>query len=107
MRDRDRDRDQGAAMRHLLLGVDGGATKTVALIAEPDGTIVGFARNGSSDIHAGAAPPERVGYVATIDATDRIDAWLRGLLRLRNGPPPGPASLRSGASGSRLSWLSD
>ena len=56
---------------------------------------------------ATAAPPERVGYVATIDATDRIDAWLRGLLRLRNGPPPGPASLRSGASGSRLSWLSD
>ena len=30
-------------MDGLLLRVDGGATKTVALIAEPDGTIVGFA----------------------------------------------------------------
>jgi N-acetylglucosamine kinase-like BadF-type ATPase len=51
-------------MDHLLLGVDGGATKTVALIAEPDGTILGFARNGSSDIHADHDPEQPIGRVA-------------------------------------------
>ena len=51
-------------MRHLLLGVDGGATKTVALIAEPDGTVIGFARNGSSDIHADPDPEQPIGRVA-------------------------------------------
>ena len=36
----------------LLLGVDGGNTKSVALLATPDGTIVGAGRaEGSSDIH--------------------------------------------------------
>ena len=51
-------------MEGLLLGVDGGATKTVALIAEPDGTILGFARNGSSDIHADPDPEQPIGRVA-------------------------------------------
>jgi N-acetylglucosamine kinase-like BadF-type ATPase len=51
-------------MDGLLLGVDGGATKTVALIAEPDGTIVGFARSGSSDIHADPDPEQPIGRVA-------------------------------------------
>jgi N-acetylglucosamine kinase-like BadF-type ATPase len=50
-------------MDGLLLGVDGGATKTVALIAEPDGTILGFARNGSSDIHADPDPEQPIGRV--------------------------------------------
>ena len=35
----------------LILGVDGGATKTIALVATRRGEIVGAARNGSSDIH--------------------------------------------------------
>jgi N-acetylglucosamine kinase-like BadF-type ATPase len=35
----------------LLLGVDGGNTKTVAVIAELDGTIVGAGRGGRSDIY--------------------------------------------------------
>lgn len=35
----------------LLLGLDGGNTKTVAVIAKPDGTIVGAGRAGRSDIH--------------------------------------------------------
>jgi N-acetylglucosamine kinase-like BadF-type ATPase len=40
-----------------VLGVDGGNTKTIALIANTDGTIVGFGRSGCSDIY-GAASPE-------------------------------------------------
>lgn len=39
--------------RRLLLGVDGGNTKTIALVATPDGEIVGFGRSeGPSDIYA-------------------------------------------------------
>ena len=63
-------------MNGLLLGVDGGATKTVALIAEPDGTIVGFARNGSSDVHADPDPEQAIGRVA---AAVRDAARLAGV----------------------------
>ncbi len=35
-----------------VLGVDGGTTKTVALVALPDGTIVGAARAGGSNIYS-------------------------------------------------------
>jgi N-acetylglucosamine kinase-like BadF-type ATPase len=39
-----------------LLGVDGGNTKTIALLARPDGAIVGAARGGCGDIYgAGGA----------------------------------------------------
>ncbi len=48
----------------LLLGVDGGATKTVAVIADAQGRILGAGRDGSSDIHAVADPAEAVGHVA-------------------------------------------
>jgi len=33
-----------------LLGVDGGTTKTIALVGRPDGTVVGAARGGGSNI---------------------------------------------------------
>jgi N-acetylglucosamine kinase-like BadF-type ATPase len=36
----------------LLLGVDGGATKTIALIADASGRVLGAGRAGSSDIHS-------------------------------------------------------
>lgn len=39
-------------MASLLLGVDGGNTKTLALVVEPDGTVVGSGRGGCGDIHA-------------------------------------------------------
>jgi N-acetylglucosamine kinase-like BadF-type ATPase len=40
-------------MERLLLGVDGGNTKTIALVARPDGTVVGSGRSlGTADIHA-------------------------------------------------------
>ena len=42
-------------MTRLLLGVDGGRTKTVALVAEPGGAIVGAGRAGCADIHAAAS----------------------------------------------------
>ena len=35
----------------MLIGVDGGNTKTVALVATPDGTVIGRGRSGCSDIH--------------------------------------------------------
>ena len=35
----------------MLIGVDGGNTKTVALVAAPDGTVTGRGRSGCSDIH--------------------------------------------------------
>lgn len=38
-------------MSCLLLGVDGGATKTIALIADASGAVLGAGRSGSSDIH--------------------------------------------------------
>jgi N-acetylglucosamine kinase-like BadF-type ATPase len=35
----------------FVLGCDGGNTKTIALVAMDDGTIVGWGRGGSSDVH--------------------------------------------------------
>ncbi|MGI9186848.1 MAG: N-acetylglucosamine kinase [Gaiellales bacterium] len=35
----------------FVLGCDGGNTKTIALVATDDGTIVGWGRGGSSDVH--------------------------------------------------------
>jgi N-acetylglucosamine kinase-like BadF-type ATPase len=35
----------------LLAGVDGGATKTVAVVGRPDGTLLGLARTSSSNYH--------------------------------------------------------
>jgi N-acetylglucosamine kinase-like BadF-type ATPase len=48
----------------LLLGVDGGATKTVALIADEGGTVLGAGRSGSSDIHGAAGPGSAVVRIA-------------------------------------------
>lgn len=38
-----------------VLGCDGGNTKTIALVARPDGTIAGWGRAGSSDVHDNSA----------------------------------------------------
>ena len=50
--------------RRLLLGVDGGASKTVALIADEGGTVLGAGRAGSSDIHGSAGPGAAVARIA-------------------------------------------
>lgn len=36
----------------IVLGIDGGNTKTIACIAQSDGTILGYARGASSDMYA-------------------------------------------------------
>ncbi|MFV2061978.1 MAG: N-acetylglucosamine kinase [Chloroflexota bacterium] len=51
-------------MSPLLLGVDGGATKTVALIADEAGNVLGAGRAGSSDIHSEVEPGQAVARVA-------------------------------------------
>ena len=49
-------------MRGLLLGVDGGNTKTIAVVARRDGTIASVGAAGCADIH-NATPDEGVGEV--------------------------------------------
>jgi N-acetylglucosamine kinase-like BadF-type ATPase len=46
----------------LLLGVDGGNTKTIAVVARHDGTIAGIGTAGCSDIH-NASPAEGVAEI--------------------------------------------
>ena len=56
-------------MKRLLLGVDGGRTKTVALVAEPGGAIVGAGRAGCADIHADrSAEPAIAEIVRAVEA---------------------------------------
>ena len=43
-------------MRSLLLGVDGGNTKTIALVVAEDGTVVGSGSGGCGDIHNAGGP---------------------------------------------------
>ena len=53
-------------MGSLLLGVDGGNTKTVALVVEPDGTLAGSGRGGCGDIHAGSPEAALVEIVGAV-----------------------------------------
>lgn len=52
----------------LALGVDGGNTKTVALVAQGDGTVVGSGRGGCSDIYNA---PSFAAAIAEIDGAVR------------------------------------
>ena len=47
-----------------MLGVDGGNTKTVALVATADGAIVGAGRDGCADIHGASSPDAAVDAIA-------------------------------------------
>jgi len=47
-----------------ILGVDGGNTKTIALVARTDGSIVGVGRGGCGDIYGAAGP---AGAIAEIE----------------------------------------
>src|SRR5947209_9813181 len=49
--------------QELLLGVDGGNTKTLALIARQDGTIVGSGRAGCGDVYGAASEEEAVASI--------------------------------------------
>ena len=78
----DRNRDAGALLAHrrpwpdrcrprvaaramsLVLGVDGGNTKTVALVAQADGTVVGAGRAGCADIYGAESPEAAIDAIA-------------------------------------------
>lgn len=49
----------------LLLGVDGGNTKTVALVAALDGTVLGCGRGGRADIHNADSVDAALGEIAS------------------------------------------
>ncbi len=49
-------------MTDLVLGVDGGNTKTIALVARPDGVVVGAGRGGCADMY-GSSVEAAVGEV--------------------------------------------
>jgi N-acetylglucosamine kinase-like BadF-type ATPase len=51
-------------MRTLLLGVDGGNTKTVALVVLEDGTVVGVGQAGCADIHNAPSPDDGLDEIA-------------------------------------------
>ena len=54
---------------HLVLGVDGGNSKAIALVARPDGSILGAARRpGSADIYSGAAAALELLHAVVADA---------------------------------------
>ena len=50
-------------MNDLLLGVDGGNTKTIALVARRDGTILGVGTGGCADIHNARSPADGLGEI--------------------------------------------
>lgn len=62
----------------FVLGVDGGNTKTIALVANCDGVIVGSGRGGNSDIY-GAGSPEA--------ALLALDAAVSAALKAANVEP--------------------
>jgi N-acetylglucosamine kinase-like BadF-type ATPase len=64
----------------LLLGVDGGNTKTVAVVVDTDGTVVGSGLGGCGDIHNSAPEPALVEIVrATSAALDAAAATTSDL----------------------------
>src|SRR5262249_2945042 len=90
-------------MRGLLLGVDGGNTKTIAVVARRDGAVVGVGKSGLSDIHGAPTPSDGAAEIvravdsalAAAEATvSDLDAalfslagadWPEGLGFLRRG----------------------
>jgi N-acetylglucosamine kinase-like BadF-type ATPase len=60
-----------------LLGVDGGNSKTIALVATADGTIVGSGRGGCADIYGAASPRAAAEAVAAAVAAALQAANLR------------------------------
>jgi N-acetylglucosamine kinase-like BadF-type ATPase len=52
----------------LLLGADGGNTKTIALVAGRDGSILGAGRSGNSDLYNAPSPDSAMAAVAAATA---------------------------------------
>ena len=64
-------------MTEYVLGVDGGNTKTIALVATTEGVIVGSGRGGCADIYAAASPEAAVETVLEAITTALQSASVR------------------------------
>lgn len=62
---------------NTVLGVDGGNTKTLALVARSDGTILGSGRAGCSDIYATAVPEAALAEIERAVAAALTEAGLQ------------------------------
>jgi len=51
--------DPGNHLAHLVLGVDAGNTKTIALVARDNGEILGYGRSGCGDIYGATSEMDR------------------------------------------------
>jgi N-acetylglucosamine kinase-like BadF-type ATPase len=80
----------------LVLGVDGGTTKTIALVAHLDGTIAGAGRGGCSNMYACAEPGE---------ALSAVEAAVSDALRAAHARPAD--LLAGGFSLSGADWPED
>lgn len=60
----------------LVLGIDAGNTKTIALIADTSGTVRGYGRAGSSNIYV--RPEEALQSLENAVETARTSAGLTG-----------------------------
>lgn len=72
-------------MSELLLGVDGGNTKTIAVVARFDGTVVGTGSAGRSDIHGAASP------------ADAVEEAVRAVTAALDAAGAGPGALAAAA----------
>ena len=52
-----------ALLMDVVLGVDGGNTKTLALVARTDGAVIGVGRAGCADIHRAADPESAIAEI--------------------------------------------
>ena len=71
----------GAGLSTLLLGVDGGNTKTVAFVAADDGIVLGSGSGGCGDIHGVGGPEPALAEIvrAATAALDAAGATAAGL----------------------------
>jgi N-acetylglucosamine kinase-like BadF-type ATPase len=85
-----------------ILGVDGGNTKTIALVARLDGTVVGAGRGGCGDIYGAAGPAgaiaeiERAVLAALSDAGANTGALAAGAFSLAGADWPEDFALFEG-----------
>ena len=61
---------------NLLLGVDGGNTKTLALVARDDGVIVGTGRAGCGDIYGASSPAAAIAEIEQAVNTSLAEAGI-------------------------------
>jgi N-acetylglucosamine kinase-like BadF-type ATPase len=71
---------------HCVLGVDGGNTKTLALVAALDGTILGRGRAGCGDIYNAAPTPASPDSASA--AVVNIEQAVMSALRMARAQPP-------------------